>query len=130
MGSVLRRIAISGPVSGGVVLAMLAGCLLLWVGAPLAWLWVGSQIQDDVSLGTALMVAMVGFVATVFAIVPMLAWLNRQHIEIRDARNLPVAKHTMLEVMLVVSAFLAVVGFAIWFFGFSGASPVPLNVSY
>lgn len=126
----LRRIAISGPVSGVLVLAMLTGCLFLWVGAPLGWLWVGSQIQEDVSLGTALMVTMVGFVATVFAVVPVLMWLNRQHIEMRDARNLPVAKYSALEVMLVLSAFLAVVGFAVWFFGFSGASPVPLNLSY
>jgi hypothetical protein len=32
--------------------------------------------------------------------------------------------------MLVVSAALAIVGFAVWFFGFSGSSPLPLKVSY
>jgi hypothetical protein len=122
--------AISGPTSAGLVMMMLAGCLFLFVGAPLGWLWIGSQIQDNVSLGTALMVAMTGFVATVLCVVPGLSSLNRWHLEIRDARRLPAARHSMLEVLLVVSAFFAAVAFSVWFFGFSGSSPVPLNVSY
>jgi hypothetical protein len=122
--------AVSGPASAGLVLVMFAGCLFLFVGAPLGWLWIGSQIQDDVSLGTALMVAMTGFVATVLCVVPGLSWLNRWHLEIRDARRLPAARHSMLEVMLVVGAFSAAVTFCVWFFGFSGSSPIPLNVSY
>jgi hypothetical protein len=32
--------------------------------------------------------------------------------------------------MLVVSAVLAIVGFGVWFLGFSGSSPVPLNLGY
>jgi hypothetical protein len=122
--------AISGPTSAGLALVMFAGCLFLFVGAPLGWLWIGSQIQDDVSLGTALMVSMTGFVATVLGVVPGLSSLNRWHLEIRDARRLPAARHSMLEVLLVVSAFSAAVAFSVWFFGFSGSSPIPLNVSY
>ena len=35
-----------------------------------------------------------------------------------------------LEVILVSSAGLAMVGFGIWFFGFAGASPLPLNIGF
>ena len=38
-----------------VVLIMFIGSLVLWVGTPLLWLWVASQIQGATqSLGTAL----------------------------------------------------------------------------
>jgi hypothetical protein len=109
---------------------MLAGCLFMWVGVPVLWLWVGSQLQTSVELGTALMVTMVGAVASILCIAPMLGWLNRQHLELRASRGLPVGENSPLEVMLVLSAVLAIVGFAVWFFGFSGSSPVPLNVGY
>ncbi len=118
------------PASATLVVLMLAGCLFLWVAAPLGWLWIGSQLQQQVSLGTALMVAMTGFVATVLVVIPALSWLNRWHIELRGARRLPAPRHSVLEVLLVVSAFTALIAFCIWFFGFSGASPAPLNVSY
>jgi hypothetical protein len=109
---------------------MLLGCLFLWVGVPLIWLWIGSQLQASVPLGTALLVTMVGAVLTIVGIAPLLAWLNGRQIELREARGLPVGDTSPLEVMLVVSAALAAVGFAVWFLGFSGSSPVPLNVSY
>ena len=31
---------------------------------------------------------------------------------------------------LVASAGIAIVGFGVWFFGFAGASPVPLNIGF
>jgi hypothetical protein len=30
----------------------------------------------------------------------------------------------------VSSAVIAVIGFFVWFFGFSGSRPIPMNVSY
>ena len=61
-----------GPASAALVLLMLAGCLFLWVGVPLGWLWIGSQVQGSASLGTALMVTMVGIIATIVAVVIVL----------------------------------------------------------
>jgi hypothetical protein len=121
---------ITGPASAVLVLLMLAGCLTLWVGAPLGWLWVGSQIQASASLGTALIATMAGFVATTVLLVIFLSWLNRRHAALRARRDRPSGRYGILEPMLALSAGIAVAGFAIWFFGFSGASPIPLNLGY
>ena len=119
-----------GPVSAALVLLMVAGCLLLWIGVPLGWLWIGSQVQSSTSLGTALMVTMFGIMTTIVAVVVGLAWLNRRHAELQDRRNRPPNRSSALEVILVSSAGVAVVLFGIWFFGFAGASPLPLNIGF
>ena len=54
------RYLVSGPVSALLVALMLVGCFALWIGVPLGWLWVGSQIQGSASLGTALVVTWSG----------------------------------------------------------------------
>jgi len=124
------REMMSGPASAVLVLLMLIGCLFLWVGVPLGWLWIGSQVQSSASLGTAMMVTMVGITTTIFAVVIVLSWLNRRHAEIQERRRRPVGRSSALEVIFVSSAGIAVVGFGIWFFGFAGASPMPLNIGF
>ncbi|MGH2951996.1 MAG: hypothetical protein ACRDKX_08135 [Solirubrobacterales bacterium] len=124
------RDLLGGPASAALVLVMLAGCLFLWVGVPLGWLWIGSQIQGSASLGTALMVTMVGIIASIIAVVYVLSWLNRRHAALQERRDRPLGRSSVLEVLLVSSAGLAVVLFGVWFFGFAGTSPVPLNISY
>lgn len=121
------RALVSGPISAFLVALMLLGCLSLWIAVPLGWLWIGSQIQASASLGTALAVTMVGVITTVFAIAAVLSWLNRKHADLRESRNLPSSRGGALEPILVTSAGVAALGFAVWFFGFSGASPVPIN---
>jgi heme/copper-type cytochrome/quinol oxidase subunit 2 len=109
---------------------MLAGCLVLWIGVPLGWLWIGSQVQGSASLGTALMVTMTGVIVSVVVVVSGLAWLNRRHAELRESRNLPASDQTALEAMFVASAAIALVAFVVWFFGLAGASPIPINVGF
>jgi heme/copper-type cytochrome/quinol oxidase subunit 2 len=121
---------LAGPASAVLLLLMLAGCLLLWIGVPLGWLWIGSQVEGSASLGTALMVTMAGVIVSVVVVVAGLAWLNRRHAELREARNLPASDQTALETMFVASAAIAVVLFVIWFFGLAGASPIPVNVGF
>ena len=118
-----------GSASVALVLLMVIGCLLLWIGIPLGWLWIGSQVQSSASLGAALMVTMVGIVVSITVVVMVLGRLNRVHAELLERRNRP-ARSSALEVILVSSAGLAVVGFGIWFFGFAGASPLPLNIGF
>ena len=103
---------------------MLFGCLLLWIGVPVGWLWVGSQVQGSSGLGTAMLVTMTG--VTIVLVAMALGWLNRRHAALREARNLPSGGYSVLESMLVVSAGLALLIFGIWFFGFAGAQPIPL----
>ena len=123
------REIMGGPASAALVLLMLAGCLLLWVGVPIGWLWIGSQVQSTSSLGTALMVTMFGTLVSIVILVFILGRLNRWHAELNERRDRPL-RSSALEVILVSSAGLAVVGFGIWFFGFAGASPVPLNIGF
>jgi uncharacterized membrane protein YbhN (UPF0104 family) len=119
---------LAGPASAVLLVLMLAGCLLLWVGVPLGWLWVGSQVEGSSSLGTALMVTMAGVILSVVVVVAGLAWLNRRHVELRESRNLPTSGQTALETMFVASAAIALVVFVVWFFGLAGASPIPINI--
>jgi len=126
----LRHTLLGAPASAALIVLMLAGCLFLWVGVPVVWLWIGSQLEGSVELGTALMVTLVGAIGTIVCVAPLLVRLNRRHVELREARGLPIGENSPLEVMLVVSAVIAMVGGAVWFFGFSGSSPVPLNLSY
>ena len=124
------RHLLGGPASVLMVVLMLAGCLFLWIGVPLAWLWIGSQIQSSASLGTAMMVTMIGIVITILVVVMLLAWLNRRHLELQERRSGHLPPYSALEIILVSSAGIAVVGFGIWFFGFAGASPAPLNIGF
>jgi hypothetical protein len=105
---------------------MFLGSLVLWIGLPLGCLYVGSRVQDATHSVGAALIAMAGAVVVgIFTIVPLLAFLNRKHIEVRAARGLDDYGQAPLEGVLVVSAGIALVGFAVWFFFFSGAAPLP-----
>jgi hypothetical protein len=73
-------------------------------------------------------VILVGFVATVFLAVPVLGWLSRRHAEARAARGLDDLGRAALEGVMVVSATIAAVVFAIWFFFLAGAEPIPFGL--
>jgi heme/copper-type cytochrome/quinol oxidase subunit 2 len=111
--------------SGLIVLVIMLGAgLVLWIGVPLGWLYVGSQVQGaSDSLGLAILVMMVGVIASIALIVPALGWLNRKHLELREARGLETHGQTALEAVMTVSVFIAVVAFAIWFFVIAGPGP-------
>ena len=112
-----------------VILIMFVGSLVLWVGTPLLWLWVGSQIQGATeSLGTALGAMFVGVVLTVTAVAAVLAKLSDVYRNNCLARGQSDPGHVVLEAVLVVSAGLTLIVFVIWFFFFAGASPVPLGI--
>jgi hypothetical protein len=106
------------------IMIMLGGGLVLWVAVPVGWLYVGGQIQGKTnSLGAAMGVMFVGVVASILAIVPMLGWLNRKHVELREARGLESHGSTVLEAVMTVSAVIAIVAFTIWFFVIEGPGP-------
>ena len=110
---------------------MFAGALALWVGVPLVWLYVGSQVQGETdSLGAAVAVMFAGAALSIAAIVWLLLRLNRRHAELREARGLESYGQTPLEAAMSITAGIAIVGFALWFFLFSGSSPLPTNLSF
>jgi len=127
----MRRLLRTGGSGILLVAIMIGGGLVLWVGVPLGWLYVGSLVQSSTdSLGTALLVMMVGVVVSIAVLVPVLGWLNQKHSELRLARGLDDHGQTALEGVMTVSALIAIVGFGTWFFLFSGASPVPTGLGF
>ncbi|HWC86252.1 MAG TPA: hypothetical protein VG388_06925 [Solirubrobacteraceae bacterium] len=110
-----------------VLLIMFIGSLGLWIGTPLGMLWVGSKIQGATSsLGAAVGVMSIGVVCVILVLAYVLGRLSNGYRAICRARGRRDPGHFVLEGVLVVSASVAVVGFAIWFLLFAGAKPVPL----
>jgi heme/copper-type cytochrome/quinol oxidase subunit 2 len=117
----LLRAGASGLI---LVLIMLGAGLLLWIGVPLGWLYIGSQVQGaSDSLGLAILVMMVGVLVSIGAIVPALGWLNKKHLELREARGLETHGQTALEAIMTVCVVIAVIAFAAWFFVIEGPGP-------
>jgi hypothetical protein len=112
-----------------VVLIMFIGSLGLWIGTPLLWLWIGSQIQGaTTSIGAALAAMFPGAVLTIAVLASLLVRLSDIYRANCQARGLDDPGHVVLEAVLVVSAGLTVFAFAVWFLLFAGTSPVPIGI--
>ena len=126
----LRRAVRASQAAALLVAMMFLGSLVLWVGVPVAWLWIGSRLQNGTSLSTAVGAMMTGMLLSETLLLAVLGRLGRRHTELQERRGVPEGETTALEMVLVSSAVVAIVGFFVWFFGFSGSSPIPLNLSY
>lgn len=124
----------------GILLLMIVGSALMWVGMPFAWLWLASQLQQGVnpSLGPFMVVA-VGLPISMVAIGKGLGALDRRFSaligfdpndrrvplpwakSVREASG-PARKGTFLDLVMIVSVLLAGTVFGIWFFLFAHAS--------
>ena len=112
-----------------VVLIMFIGSLVLWVGTPLLWLWIGSQIQGATSsLGAAIGSSFIGVVLTIALVASVLGKLSNVYRANCLSRGLDDPGHVVLEGVLVVSAALTLAAFVVWFFLFAGASPAPVGI--
>jgi heme/copper-type cytochrome/quinol oxidase subunit 2 len=121
----MRNLLRTGGSGVLLLLIMLGGGLVLWVGVPVGWLYIGSQVQAEThSLGAALAAMFVGVLVSIFVIVPVLGWLNLKHQDLREARGLESHGNTALEAVMTISAVIAVVGFGIWFFLIEGPGPM------
>jgi hypothetical protein len=113
-----------------VVLIMVVGSFGLWIGTPLAWLWIGSQIQGSTdSVGAALGATFPGAVLTIVILAFFLSKLSDYYRANRRARGLEDPGHLVLEGVLVVSAGLTLAVFAVWFLFFAGANYAPLGIN-
>jgi predicted DNA repair protein MutK len=112
-----------------VLTIMITGSLGLWVGMPLLWLWIASQIQGATqSLGSALGAAFAGVLITVLVVGTVLSRLSEIYRANCLARGLDDPGHNVLEGVLVVSAGISTAVFAVWFLFFAGAAPAPLGL--
>jgi hypothetical protein len=126
----MRDVLRTGTGAVLVVLIMFIGSLVLWLGTPLLWLWIGSQVQGATSsLGTALGLMFVGVPVTVVLIGVLLGKLSDVYRANCRARGHSDPGHLVLEGVLVVSAAITITVFVVWFFLFAGASPVPTGLS-
>jgi len=127
----MRDVLRTGTAAVLVVLIMFIGSLVLWIGTPLLWLWIGSQIQDaTASLGTALGAMFIGVVATIAVVAAVLTKLSNVYRANRRSRGLDDSGHLVLEGVLVVSAAFTLAAFVIWFFFVAGTSPVPIGIQF
>ena len=125
----MRDLLRTGAGAALVLLIMVTGSLVLWIGTPLLWLWIGSQVQGATSsLGTALGISFIGVVATIGLLAFVLAKLSEVYQANRRSRGLDDTGHYVLEAVLVVSAGVTLAAFVVWFFFFAGASPVPVGI--
>jgi hypothetical protein len=125
----MRELVRAGSSAILIVLIMFIGSLVLWIGTPLLWLWVGSQIQGaTASLGTALGVMMIGVVVTIAVLAAVLSKLSNVYRASCVSRGHADPGHFVLEGVLVVSAGITLAVFAVWFLFFAGASPVPVGI--
>jgi hypothetical protein len=125
----MRQTLMTGAGAVLVVAIMVIGSIVLWAGTPLAWLWIGSQIQGATqSIGAALAAAFVGVIATILVLASLLARLSDLYRANRVARGRGDPGHVVLESVLVVSAGISLAAFTIWFFLFAGAAPAPIGI--
>jgi len=126
----------------GLIALMAVGSVTLWLGIPIGWLWIGSQVQAETqSPGfTPYILVLAGIVVSIAVMAKLLAILNRTYkrvagddavVRVRmpwhrsmrgedDSR----APRSVLDVVMVISVSSAMLVFAVWFFFFAG-SPLP-----
>jgi hypothetical protein len=125
----VRELLRTGTGAVLVVLIMFTGSLVLWLGTPLLWLWIGSQVQGaTASLGAAIGTSFVGVVLTITLLASVLGKLSNVYRANCRARGLADPGHVVLEGVLVVSAGITLAAFVVWFFFFAGTSPVPIGI--
>ena len=122
----MRGLLRSGE-SAAMLALMFAGAFALWIGVPVLWLWIGSQVQEATgSVGAALGVMFLGAVVTIGAIVPLLGRLNETYAHLRESQGRDSFGQAPLEGVLVVSAGIALLLFIAWFVLEGGApNPIP-----
>jgi hypothetical protein len=132
MGSAIGR----GAGSAVLVLLMAVGSVLMWIGVPVFWLWLASQIaaSSQPSLGLYLMV-LVGIGVTMALLGRLLSILNRLHMAmtgripqrrqetvwLKSMRGDAAAQrdHGVLATVMAISVGVALVCLATWFFLFA-----------
>ncbi len=125
----------------GLIVLMFLSAMMIWLGSPVIWLWIGSQVTSSQAPGFGpYMLVGGGIIASTGLLAYTLARLNRAYEELvgeartvrvrlpwlrslRDERS-PGTRLTVLDFILVLTALTAIVAFAAWFFFFSG-SPLP-----
>jgi hypothetical protein len=98
-------------------------CLTLWGPQPLAWLWVGSQVDYHtgmVTLGIA--TAFAGMIVSLMLTLALAARLDHVWLLLRRAAGYD-QRTGMLARIFMVSAIVAALAFGVWFLLIEGPGP-------
>jgi hypothetical protein len=127
------------PVALALILMMAAGSVILWIGIPIGWIYAVSKMvsSSQPSLGPYVLlifgipITMAVWGKLLFGLDHVYARVTGQDSEVRfrapwlksmrgerDNRR----RLSVLEMTMIVSVSIALVGFVIWFFGFAGSS--------
>ena len=124
----------------GLIVLMALGSVMLWLGAPIGWLYIGSQVQAETDSDgfTPYFLVIGGIAVSVVILTKALSALSRAYdrasgqdepVRVRppwhrsmrgDDDHRPPKK--VLDVVMVISVAIAVVAMTIWFFFFAGSS--------
>jgi hypothetical protein len=121
-GGARRRRADAIMAAAVLVLEVLL-CLTLWGPQPVAWLWVGSQVDyqtDSVSLGIG--VAFAGMIGTLMLTLALCARLDRAWRILRRAAGHE-QREGMLTRIFAVTAVVVGLAFLVWFVVLEGPAP-------
>ena len=121
------------------IAVMVVGSLLVWIGAPLFWLWLGSQLQSGSTptLGPYILV-LVGVVVSMIVLGKLLSRLDYLYGRVTDTNatvrvRLPWHRSMrgertsgrptrVVDIVMVASVSSALVLFGAWFFLLAGSS--------
>jgi len=120
------------------VLLMAVGSVVMWIGVPLGLIYLAAQLSDSSrpSVGPYLLV-LIGLPVGMALVGKCLGWLDRVHSRLtnrQSERHRPGWLRSMraertssrrggiLDKVMIVSVAIALVAFAVWFFGFAGSS--------
>jgi hypothetical protein len=121
------------------IVVMVVGSVLMWIGAPLFWLWLGSQLQSGStpSLGPYLVI-LVGVVVSMIVLGKLLSSLDRLYGRVTNSnatvrvrmpwnRSLRGERGSgrqtrVVDIVMVISVSSALVLFGAWFFLLAGSS--------
>ena len=124
---------------GALIALMAVGSIFLWIGIPVGWLWIGSQLQSDsgqASFGLYLGV-LLGIIVSMVVVGRLLHGLNGAYGRLAGSELVRVrmpwhrslrgedegrAPRQILDVVMVVSVMVAGFVFLIWFLFFAGSS--------
>jgi len=126
------------PAAWALVALMAVGSVVMWIGVPVALIYVASKLADtpNPSMGPYLLV-LIGLPIGMAVVGKALGALNRAHIRLTGAevdayrpgwtRSMRGERQVerrggVLDRVMIISVVIAGVAFAVWFFGFAGSS--------
>ena len=126
------------PAAVALVALMALGSVVMWLGVPLALVYVASRLADtpNPSMGPYLLV-IIGLPVGMAVVGKGLGALNRAHVRLTGAETDEYRpgwtrsmrgerkvdrRNGVLDRVMIVSVAIAGLAFAIWFFGFAGSS--------